>query len=35
MEDAIRKRRSEEIKRSEKEGWIGEGISGKKKEHSI
>lgn len=34
MEEAVRKR-SEEMKRSEKEGWIGEGISGKKKEHSI
>jgi ribosome modulation factor len=34
MEDAVRKRRSDEIKRSEKEGWI-EGISGKKKEHSM
>jgi hypothetical protein len=34
MEDALRKRRSDEIKRSEKEGRI-EGISGKKKKNSI
>jgi hypothetical protein len=35
MEEAVRKRRSEEMKRSEKEERIGEGILGKKKEHSI
>jgi hypothetical protein len=35
MEDAVRKRSSEEMKRCEKEGWNGEGISGKKKVHSI
>jgi hypothetical protein len=31
MEEAVRKRKSEEMKRSEKEGWIGEEFQARRK----